>query len=401
VTKTPLFRRIAEETIDYALREMKSQEGGFYSTLDADSEGEEGKYYLWSLDEIKKVLGEESAGIIGNYYGVTVGGNFEGCNILYVPGNLQGEEPGIISQTKILLLKERENRIKPCRDEKILTSWNGLMLSSLAQAASILHRRDYLDAAIANGSFLLGYMTTEGYLMHTYKDKQSKIAGFLEDYALITEGFLDLHQATFQGKWLKEAISLTNIMVKEFWDESTGMFYDTGKRHQPLFIRPKNIHDGAVPSGASSATLTLLKVSRLTNNDRFEQIAIKSLQYIGESLSRYPLAFGNWLCALDLYLSTPQEIAIIGSRNDPFTEDLLDVILSNWNPNRVIAAVDPGDPAPFTDVPLLKNRKMIDNQPTVYLCERHSCRMPVNNPDLLCDQLLGKDIAEISDPDKR
>jgi len=259
------------------------------------------------------------------------------------------------------------------------------MLSSLAQAASFLHRRDYLNAAIANGAFILGSMTYDGYLMHTYKDKQAKIDGFLEDYTLIVEGLLDLHQATFQGKWLKEAIRLIDIMINEFWDESAGIFYDTGQRHKTLFIRPKNIHDGAVPSGASSATLTLLKVSRLTGNNRFEQIAIKSLQHIGEILSRYPLAFGNWLRALDLYFSTPQEIAIIGSLNDPVTKDLLHVILDNWNPNRVIAAVDPNDPAPFADIPLLKNRNMVDNQPTVYLCERHSCRMPVNNPDLLRD----------------
>jgi hypothetical protein len=401
VTKTPLFRRIAEETIDYVLREMTSPQGGFYSTQDADSEGEEGKYYLWSIDEIKNVLGDETAGIIGKYYGVTTGGNFESRNILHVTRNAQPEEPGIVSQSKSLLLKEREKRVKPGRDEKILASWNGLMLSSLAQAASILHRRDYLDAAIANGSFLLNSMTTEGYLMHTYKDKQAKIAGFLEDYALVIAGLLDLHQATFQGKWLKEAIRYTDILVDEFWDDSTSMFYDTGKRHQPLFIRPNNIHDGAVPSGPSSATLTLLKVGRLTGYDRFEQIAIKSLQNMRENLSHYSLAFGNWLCALDLQLSTPQEIAIIGPRNDSATEELLDVLLSNWNPNRVAAMIDPDDPAPFTGIPLLKNRDMIDNQPTVYLCERHSCQMPVTNPSLLRAQLLGRDIAEITDSDKR
>ena len=180
-------------------------------------------------------------------------------------------------------------------------------------------------------------------------------------------------------------------MVDEFWDELAGMFYDTGKRHQPLFIRPKNIHDGALPSGPSSATLTLLKINRLTGNDRFEQIAIKSLQTMGENLSRYPLAFGNWLCALDLQLSNPQEIAIIGPRNDSATEDLLDVILSNWNPNRAVAAIDPGDPTTFTDLLLLKNRNMIGGQPTVYLCERHSCQMPVNKPNLLRAQLLGRD----------
>jgi uncharacterized protein YyaL (SSP411 family) len=176
------------------------------------------------------------------------------------------------------------------------------------------------------------------------------------------------------------------------------MFYVTGKRHESLFIRPKNIHDGAVPSGASSATLTLLKVSQFTGNDRFEHIATKSLQYIGASLSRYPLAFGNWLCALDLQLSTPQEIVIFGPRDDPVSNDLLDVILDNWNPNRVIAAIDSGDVALFADIPLLKDRKMINNQPTVYLCQQHSCGMPLNNPDLLHEQLLGSGISGIINP---
>jgi len=320
---------------------------------------------------------------------------------LYIPGNAQTEEPRIVSQAKALLLKEREKRIKPGRDEKILASWNGLMLSSLAQAAFILHRRDYLDAAIANGSFLLGTITANGYLMHTYKDDQAKIDGFLEDYALVIEGLLDLHQATFQGKWLKEAIRLTDIMVNEFWDEPAGMFYDTGKRHQPLFIRPQNTHDGAIPSGPSSATLMLLKVSRLTAGDRLEHMAVKSLQNMGENLSPYSLAFGNWLCALDLQLSNPQEIAIIGARNDAATEELLDVLLSNWNPNRVAAMIDPDDPEPFTGIPLLKNRDMIDNQPTVYLCERHSCQMPVNNPNSLRDRLLGRNTAEITNQGKK
>jgi uncharacterized protein YyaL (SSP411 family) len=401
VTKMPFFRRIAEETLDYVLREMTSSEGSFYSTQDADSEGQEGKYYLWTPDEIRKTLDEKTAKIISQYYGVTESGNFEGSNILYVVGNQQSEESVIIRQAKASLLKEREKRAKPGRDEKILASWNGLILTSLAEAANILHRNDYLNAAIASGSFLLGSMTSEGYLMHIYKDSKAKIDGFLDDYALVIEGLLNLHQATFSGKWLREAIRLTDVMVNEFWDESAGMFFDTGARHQPLFIRPKNTQDGAMPSGSSSATLILLKVSRLTGNDRFEYIAIKSLNTMQENLSHYPLAFGNWLCALDLHLSISQEIAIFGSRNDPATEDLIDVIFNNWNPNRVIAAVDHCDPTSFADIILLENRHMINDQPTVYLCERHSCRMPVNNPNLLSAQLLERKIKETTNTDEK
>ncbi len=400
VTKRPLFRRIVEETVDYVLREMTTPEGGFYSAQDADSEGEEGRYYIWSLDELKRILGDELAGVIIDYYGVTSRGNFEGFNILHVAGNRQaGELADVISQAKSLLIEEREKRAKPGRDDKVLASWNGLMLTSLSEAASILHRGDCLDAAVANGSFLSDSMTSEGRLMHTYKDKQSKIDGFLEDYASIIEGLLSLHQAAFGGRWLKEAIRLTDVMVQEFWDESAGMFSDTGTRHQPLFIRPRNTHDGATPSGSSLATSVLMQVSRLSGSERFEQIAMRSLNTVQEYLPRYPLAFGNWLCALDLYLSAPQEIAIFGSRNDPATEDLIDAIIMNWNPNRVIGAVDPNDPASFTNLALLKNRKMINDRPTVFLCKRNSCRMPVNNSDLLRSQLLESNITEAIEPD--
>jgi uncharacterized protein len=387
VTRMPEFRQIAEETIDYVLREMRSPDGGFYSSQDADSESEEGKYYLWAKDDITRILGEGIGGIVVNSYGVTAGGNFEGRNILHIANNAPIVESETLCKAKALMLKEREKRIEPGRDEKVLASWNGLMLSSLAEAANTLRRKDYLDAAVANGSFLLDSMTSKGYLMHSYKDGQAKIEGFLEDYTLVIEGLLDLHQATFQGKWLKEAIRMTDIMVDEFWDDETGMFYDTGKRHQPLFIRPHNTHDGAVPSGGSSATITLLKLSRLTGNENWEKIATISLKNIVEKLTAYPVAFGNWLCALGLQLSSPQEIAIIGPRNDPSTEKLLEVFFNNWDANRVIAALDPDDPDAFVSLPLLKNRNMLGNQPTVYLCEKHSCQTPINRPVLLNEYL--------------
>jgi uncharacterized protein len=393
ITGKPLYRRIAEETNDYVIREMTGPGGGFYSTQDADSEGEEGRYYTWTLDEIRNVCGEKTAAVLNKYWGVTESGNFEGRNILHVGGDIPPEEIESIRVAKELLLKERDKRVKPGRDKKILCSWNGLMLSSLAESAAVLDRKDYLDAAIANGSFLLGSMASGEYLMHSYTDNEAKINGYLDDFALVIEGLLSLHQSTFSSKWLKEAIRLTDVMVNEFWNGPAGVLYDTGKQHQALFVRPRNTHDGAMPSGLSAATLALLKISRLTGNEQLEQIALKSLQNMMESLPRYPLAFGHWLCALDFYLSTPQEIAIIGSRHNPATLELLEVIASSWNPNRSIAALDPDDPAPFTDLILLKNRGMINNQPTVYLCEGNTCRTPVNDAHLLRAQLHQSDIA--------
>jgi len=400
VTKKPLFRRIAEETIDYVLREMTGPEGGFYSTQDADTEGMEGRYYLWTPDEITEALGGEKTGEVNDYFGVTARGNFDGQNILHIAGNLIGEEPDVIKQARASLLKMRQRRVRPARDDKILASWNGLMLASLAEAAVVFNRNDYLEAAVANGSFLLDSMTYEGYLKHTYKDGEASIDGYLDDYALVIDGLLNLHQATFGGRWLKEAVRLTELMVEEFWDESDGMFYDTGKRHQALFIRPRNVHDGALPSGTSAATLALIKVSRLTGNEELEQIAVKSLQNVRETMSRYPLGFGNWLCALDFHLSEPKEIAIVGSRDNPMTMELLRALFDIWLPNKVIAALDPDDLAAMNSLMLLKDRGMINNQSTVYLCERNSCRTPVNDPNLLREQLHKGDNPKTIDPDE-
>jgi len=389
VTKTPLFRRIAEETIDYVIREMTSREGGFYSTRDADSEGKEGKYYIWLPDEIRKSLDEKTASAIIEYYGVNESGNFEGQNILHVVGNQQLEEPDIIRQAKALLLKEREKRVKPGRDEKILSAWNGLMLASLSEAACVFDRNDYLDMAVANGSFLLNTMVSEGYLKRSYREGKTSTEGYLEDYAMVIEGLLNLHQATFSGRWLKEAIRLADIIVDEFWDESDGIFYDTGKRHQALFLRPRTTHDGATPSGSSSATLALMKISRLTGNQRLEKIAIKSLQNMMVVMYHHPLGFGNWLCALDFHLSVPKEIAIIGQRDNPMTMKLLRVLFNTWIPNKVVATHEPDDKVQSADLVLLNNRGMINNQPTVYLCEQYSCQTPVNDPNVLHEQLYG------------
>ena len=382
-----LFRSVAEETLDYVLREMTNPLGGFYSTQDADSEGVEGKYYLWTPQEIAAVVGQESGRTVADYFGVTAEGNFEGRNILYVVTEPPPEALGIIKQAKILLLKSREQRVKPGRDEKMLASWNGLMLTSLAEAACILDRDDYLAAAVANGTFLLNSMIANGHLRHTYKNGVAKIDGYLQDYALVIGGFLNLHQATFVGEWLRQAISLAEVMVEQFWDGDVGTLYDTSKRHQDLFVRPRSILDGALPSGLSAATLALLKLATLTGKDQFRQVATQSLGSMRNLMSQHPLGFSNWLCALDFYLSDPKEIAIIGPRDNPATSELLHTLCSTWLPNKVVAAHDPNDSAPMSELKLLKNRQMTNNQPTVYVCRRYTCQKPVTTPDSLCAQL--------------
>jgi len=390
ITGKQLFRSIAEETLDYVLREMTSSHGGFYSTQDADSKGIEGKYYLWTYQEIDEVLDKKSSQIVGDYLGVTTQGNFDGRNILHVARDLEPEALSIMKQAKVSLLKRRQQRIKPNRDEKILASWNGLMLASLAEAACVLDREDYLAAAVANGSFLLNSMISSGYLKHTYKDGQAKTDdGYLQDYASVIDGLMSLHQATFSGKYLRQALRLGEAMAEQFWDEARHTFYDTSDRHEDLFVRPRSSYDGALPSGPSAATLVLLKLARLADREQFEQMAVRSLESMEESMRQHPLGFSNWLCGLDLYLSTPKEIAIIGHRDHPKTSELLHILCTAWLPNKVVAAYAPDDPAPVSELKLFENRKMIDNQPTVYVCEHYTCQAPVTDPASLRAQLQG------------
>jgi uncharacterized protein YyaL (SSP411 family) len=387
VTGNEFFRSVTEGTLDYVLRELTGPEGGFYSAEDADSEGVEGKYYLWTPEEITEVVRENNGQAVVDYFGVTSEGNFEGRNILYIARQLKPEVHSIIDQAKASLLNRRGKRVKPGCDTKILASWNGLMLASLAEAACVLKRQDYLSAAVANGSFLLNSMVVDGCLKHTYKDGSSKIDGYLDDYAMVIQGLMSLHKATLGGEWLRQAIRLNNIMLEQFWDESKVILYDTGEGQRDLIIRPQSKFDGAMPCGASTATMVLLKLGRLTNGAHLEQIAVKTLHTVRESLPRYPLGFSNWLCALDFYLSEPKEIVIIGSSSSPATLELLYTLCNTWSPNMVIAAYDPEDADRLVELKLFENRGMINNQPAVYVCRRHSCQIPVTDPVALEKQL--------------
>jgi hypothetical protein len=325
--------------------------------------------------------------MVNDYYGVTAGGNFEGRNILHVTGELTAELPEWIREARVTLLTSRQQRVQPDRDEKVIASWNGLMLVGLAEAACVLSRGDYMKAAVTNGSFLLSSMMDTTYLRHIWKDGYAKVEGFLEDYALVIDGLINLHEATFLGEWLRKAIELAEVMVRLFWDESTGTFYDTGRRHQTLFIRPRSSYDNAVPSGSSAAALALLKLARITDRADMERIAARALGSMQELIGRYPLSFCKWLCALDFNLSSPQEIAVLGPPSNEDTQALMRVLYGTWLPNKVVVAFDPLDPAPLTGLAILQGKRMIDGRPTAYLCERFTCRTPVTSPDALRDQL--------------
>ena len=396
-TGNPFYSSIAQETLDYVLREMKDPQGGFYSTQDADSEGEEGKSFVWTPGEMEKVVGSQDVAVLQRYFGVTHEGNFEGRSILSRPQDTSevahdlGLEPGevlaIVERDKAALLEARGQRVPPATDTKVLASWNGLMLYSFARGAAILHREDYLQAAIANASFILQNMRDGQRLLRTYKDGQAKLKGYLEDYACLADGLLALYEATFDFSWLKEAQALAQQMMELFWDEGEGVFYDTGLDHEALLVRPRDIGDNAMPCGGSVASDVLLRLSVFTGDGVYARRAASALRSVQGYMGRAPEAVGHWLGALDFYLSSPPEIAVIGPREDAATQALLDCIYRSYIPNKVLAGYNPSDEDSYSDIPLLEDKDMWHGSPTVFVCQNYVCQQPVTEPEALAQQL--------------
>ena len=403
VTKRPLYRRITEEILDYVLREMTDTNGGFYSAQDADSEGVEGKFFVWTPEEISQILGDTDGPIFAEYFDISNRGNFEGSNIPNI--KIKASEfatrtdttldrlISIIHDGKSKVLAKRETRIHPLCDDKILTSWNGMMLKSFAEAGAILSRRDYLDAAISNAQFLLNNMKPDGRLLRTYRNGESKLLGYLEDYAFLADGLLSLYESTFNLDWLSQTTELVTDMIALFWDESLGGFYDTGLDHEELIIRPRDIFDNAQPCGGSIATELLLKLALMTDNEEYETIAGESMRPLHSLMTRAPGGTAQWLAALDFYLSLPKEIVIIGTEDDPRTIELLDTVFKTYLPNRVIM----GSPAGrrldhdtnqlIASLPLIKHRLYTVYQPTAFVCQNYVCQLPTTNPNDLERQL--------------
>ena len=382
VSQSPLARETAEGILDYVLREMTDSAGGFYSTQDADSEGHEGKFFVWDLDEIKSVLGEADVALFVRYYNVTHSGNFEGKNILNV--NPSAERPNPESLRK--LFKVREQRIKPDRDEKIITAWNGLMLASFAEAGVILHRTDYTEAARRNADFVLSNLTRDGFLLRTYKDEVAKFNAYLEDYAFFIEGLVTLYETTGEFRWLKEALAMTDRMIEEFWDEEGAGFFFTGKSHEKLIIRSKDYFDNAIPAGNSVAAAALLRLAILTDNQRYRELAQGVFGEIAHSARSYPSGFGYALSAIDFLLSSPKEIAIV-AKDSAGIQPLLQEAWRKYLPNKVVAPGLVDDSEAIGTIPLLQNRPLVDGQATGYVCEHYACKQPVTTAEALAAQL--------------
>ena len=396
VTKNPEARRVAEETLDYVVREMTDARGGFYSSQDADSEGEEGKFFVWSRQEVLGVLGEPDGNLFCQYFDVTEGGNFEGQNILHVTSSIEDvavrnkisveQLQATIKTGRQKLFELREQRVKPGRDEKVLTAWNGLMLASLAEASAILERSDYRNVAEANARFLLAHLQKDGLLLRSYKDGEAKLNAYLEDYACLIHGLISLYEATGELTWIESAVSLADKMIEQFWDESAGGFFFTGNRHEQLIVRTKEFMDNATPSGNSIATLSLLRLALLTGNEDYRRRATAVLRLSADQIRRYPSAFGFALSAVDFYLDSPLEVVIVGSP-DPRLDALLRAVWQTYLPNRVVALCRKEHEQAEALIPLFTGRNTLASQPTAFVCRANTCQKPANTPDNLLKQL--------------
>ena len=382
VSGEPLFRAIAEETLDYVVREMTDPGGGFYATQSAESEGEEGKFFTWTSEEIEDILGDQ-ADRFADLYGVTPRGNFEGKNVLTFSGTW--EERQEMAGARQELFEVREKRVRPERDEKVLTSWNGLMLAAFAQGGVGLERGDYLKVAERNAAFLLDELRTEdGTLLRTWRDGRAKGRGFLEDYAHLVDGLLALYQATFEPRWYDAASELAEMTIENF-QAPEGTFFDTSVAHEELVMRPRSLQDNAIPSGNAMAAWDLLRLSQLSVEPRYAEIARRSLRQVQQLLARYPLGFGQWLTALNYALAETREIAIVGNPRAAEVKALLRVCRDGYRPHQVLAVGDPRDPR--VEVPLLTDREQIDGKATAYVCVDFTCRRPVTDPETLQAEL--------------
>ncbi len=396
-TGNAFYRSIAEDTLNYVLREMTSPEGGFRSSQDADSEGEEGKFFVWSPEEVKAILGEEEGGLFCRFYGVEPGGNFEGKSILHIPrapkafmeeeGGGEEEILRALQRARQKLFEVREVRVKPGLDDKILTSWNGLMIGSMAVAGRVLEREDYRAAAAAAAEFVLTQMRGEGGLLRTHRGGRSQLNAYLDDYAFLLGGLIDLYEATFEARWIVEAKALAGEMIARFWDEEGGGFFFTSNDHEELLVRKKAAQDSAIPSGNSMAALALLRLGTLTGEESFAERGRETVRAFGRLLEQTPAAFHMMLVALDFSLDTPVEIAVVGAPGAGDTAEALRAVDAHFVPNKVLAfrpaAGAEGEGKKEEDaeiIPLLRGKTALEGAATVYLCENFACQAPLTDP---------------------
>ncbi|MEQ8763900.1 MAG: thioredoxin domain-containing protein [Planctomycetota bacterium] len=389
------YRRIVESTLDYLRREMTDERGGIYSTQDADSEGVEGKFFVWKPEEIDAVLGEELGAITRRYFGVTESGNFEhGTSILHVPTPIDAtakllglsveELEAKIEEAKEKLYEAREQRVHPGLDDKILTAWNGLAIATFARAGRAFGEEKYLESARRAASFCLEELRDEsGRLLHTWRHGKAKLPAYHDDYAFLIEGLIDLYEATFEAQWIEAAEKLTDEVSRLFADTKQGGFFYTGNDHEKLIVRTRNPYDNAVPSGNAIHASNLVRLARLLDRSDLEEQARRTFQAFEKMIERAPGGFSQMLCALDHYVSQPMEIAIAGERGDEDTQQMIREIGRRFLPTAVTALSAEDAPK----LPWLEDKQPVNGKAAVYICRNFACQKPVTSLEELAKVL--------------
>ena len=392
-TRDDEVMRVTTEIVEWVGREMTSPEGGFYSSLDADSEGHEGKFYVWSEDEIDSLLGAD-ARAFKIYYGVTPGGNFEGRNILFVAADRSAAAArsgvdedlleAILARAKRVLYEARAKRVSPGRDEKILASWNGLMLRGVASAARAFSRAEFRDLAVRNAEFLSREMVNNGRVMRSHKEGITRISGFLEDHAAVALGFLAVYELTFDERWVQRAREIADAMIEWFYDEQGRTFFDTARDAEQLITRPRDVTDNATPSGTSLAVELLLHLSELRQDAEYRRRAVVALETLTEPVTRFPTAFGHLLGCADMEINGAIEVALVGDPKSAEFKALERAVGEQYVPSLVIAGGAAGEPS---RIKLLEDRPLVDGKPSAYVCRAYTCDRPVTEPNALSEQL--------------
>jgi uncharacterized protein YyaL (SSP411 family) len=362
----PLFRRVCEETLDWAMRELRQDEGGFASSLDADSEGVEGKFYVWTPEQIRAAI-PDLADVAIPHFGVTEAGNFEGANILVRATS----DPAELPEIKRALLAARAGRVRPALDDKRLTSWNALMIGALADAGAALERADYVAAAVACASFIERELRDDsGRLLRTFNRGRAKLPAFLEDHAYLLEAYLSLYEATFDARWFGRAVELADELLERFHDPERGGFFSVADDHTGLIARRKDLEDAPIPSGGSAACFGLLRLARFTGSARYEDAAVSLIRLLHTVVPEHPLAFGHLLRAIDFRFAPVREVALAGDD----VSSLARVVRGGYFPHVVLAGGG-------GDVPLLRDRGPVDGEAAAYVCERFTCGLPVTRAE--------------------
>ena len=399
ITKKINYKKTAEEILDYVSRVMKSGQGGFYSAEDADSEGEEGKFYLWREEEIDELLDEKASKIFKFRYGITPQGNFHneitgisnGENIIYIAKSIEEtadkfnlsekEVSESLENSRQKLFNAREKRKHPFKDDKILTDWNALMISAFAKAGNIFNNKSYIEIARKSVEFINNYLRgKDGSLLHRYRNSEASIPAYIDDYAFFIEALINLYEATFETKYLFEAKALLDYTITNFWDEKNFGFYFSKKTDEENFPQSKEYYDGAIPSGNSVMMSNLIRIARLTSNERYENLAYKLSEAFASLANSNPSAYSEFLTGLDFLLNKSNEIIIVSKNMDNSLDPYFQVLREVYLPNKVVLLVtERNNKELYKFAPFLKNYSAINSKPTVYVCENYTCSLPVNN----------------------